>query len=133
MRRVLLIACSVAILRTAEAAPLWINIGPPGGEARSLSSEVNGRNVYVLNRRSGVFRSFNGGPWTLVFDAIARGLSVTRVVVDPVSLRVYIGTTAGLFRSDDSGATWRLLSGSSIIDVSALGDEIIVSTARDGL
>ncbi|HEX9500440.1 MAG TPA: hypothetical protein VGA10_02180 [Thermoanaerobaculia bacterium] len=133
MRRALLLAYSVAFLARAEAAPLWTNIGPFGGEARSLSSDTSGRNVYLLNRRSGVFRSLSGGPWTLVFDAMPRGVTPTRVVVDPLTLRVYIGTTTGLFRSDDNGATWRQLIGTSIIDAAAFGGEVVVSTPKDGL
>jgi hypothetical protein len=133
MRRVLFFACFAALFARAEAAPLWTNIGPFGGEARSISSDASGRNVYVLNPRSGVFRSFNGGPWTLVFDAIERGVTPTRVVVDPLSLRVYAGTTTGLFRSDDNGVTWRQLSSVSILDAAAIGDEIVVATPNDAL
>src|SRR5258708_40230090 len=93
MRRALLIACSVAVIGTAEAAPTWTNIGPPGGEARSLSSDASGRNVFLLNRRSGVFRSFTGGPWTLVVEAVARGAAPQRVGVAPATSRAYLGTT----------------------------------------
>jgi hypothetical protein len=133
MRRVIFFACFAAFFARAEAAPLWTNIGPFGGDARSISSDATGRNVFVLNRRSGVFRSLNGGPWTLVFDAIERGLTPTRVVVDALSSRVYVGTTTGLFRSDDDGATWRQLIGTSIIDAAAMSGEVVVATPKDSL
>jgi hypothetical protein len=133
MRRVIFFACFAALFARAEAAPLWTNIGPFGGDARSISSDATGRNVFVLNQRSGVFRSLNGGPWTLVFDAIERGLTPTRVVVDAFSSRVYVGTTTGLFRSDDNGATWRQLIGTSIIDAAAMSGEVVIATPKDSL
>jgi hypothetical protein len=131
MRRSLFFLCAVALLGPAQAAPLWTNIGPLGGEARSLSSDVTGRNVYLLNPRNGVFRSFNGGPWTLVFDTMARGVTPTHVLVDPVTSRVYIGASTGLFRSDDDGSTWRQLINQAIIDISAYSDQVVISTSEE--
>jgi len=64
--------CILALQLTAQlAAAAWINIGPYGGVARALASDASGTTVYVMNPRSGVFRS-SGGPWILVFDAIDR-------------------------------------------------------------
>ena len=114
----------------AEVGPAaWTNIGPFGGEARSLASDASGNTVYVLNRRTGVFRSSGGAPWTLVFDAVARGETPTRVAVDQQTSRAYVGTTTGLYRSDDNGLTWRALPTDPIIDVSAAGDRVIISTS----
>ena len=133
MRSALLVVCALTLIEPAHAAPAWVNIGPFGGEARSLSSDATGRNVYLLNPRSGIFRSANGGPWTLVFDAMARAVSPTRVVVDPVTSRVYVGTTAGFFGSSDNGTTWQALINASIIDADAYNDSVIISTQSDGL
>src|SRR5216684_2607638 len=128
MRSALLVVCALTLVEPAHAAPAWLNIGPFGGEARSLSSDATGRNVYLLNPRSGIFRSSNDGPWTLVFDAMARAVSPTRVVVDPVTSRVYVGTTTGLFGSNDNGTTWQSLINAAIVDASAHNDTVVIST-----
>ncbi len=127
MKHRLLFVFALALLADAGAAA-WTNIGPFGGEARSLASDASGNTVFVVNRRTGVSRSTGGGTWTLVFDAVGRGVTPTRVAVDPQTSRVYVGTTTGLYRSDDSGLTWRLLPTDPIIDVTASGDRVIVST-----
>src|SRR5712691_2188675 len=133
MRSALLVVCALTLVEPAHAAPAWLNIGPFGGEARSLSSDATGRNAYLLNPRSGIFRSSNGGPWTLVFDAMARAISPTRVVVDPATSRVYIGTTSGFFGSGDNGTTWEPLINAPIVDASAYNDSVVISTQMDGL
>jgi len=132
MRSALLVVCALTLVEPAYAAP-WLNIGPFGGESRSLSSDATGRNVYLLNPRSGIFRSSNGGPWTLVFDAMARAVSPTRVVVDSFTSRVYLGTTTALFGSNDNGTTWQPLINAAIVDASAHNDSVVISTQMDGL
>jgi hypothetical protein len=127
MKSGLLFFLALTFLAEVGAAP-WTNIGPFGGEARSLASDASGNTEYVLNGRTGVFRSSGGAPWTLVFDAIARGVTPTRVTVDPQTSRVYVGTTTGLYRSDNSGLTWQALATDPIIDVTAAGDRVIIST-----
>ena len=126
MRRLALV-CLLALVPAAPAA-VWTNIGPYGGDSRSLAADASGNNVFVLNPRSGVFRSSFFGPWTLVFDAITRGVTPTRVAVDSQTGRVYVGTASGLFRSDDTGTTWRPISDDSIIDVTAAGDRVVAAT-----
>jgi hypothetical protein len=131
MRAPLLILCALTALPCGGATPPWINIGPPGGEARSLASNARTDTTFVLNPRSGVFRTVAGGAWSLVFDALARHVTPTRVTVDPQTSRVYIGTTTGLFRSDDQGTSWRLVLDESIVDVSASYDLVMASTANE--
>ena len=120
--------CILALQLTAQlAAAAWINIGPYGGVARALASDASGTTVYVMNPRSGVFRS-SGGPWILVFDAIDYGVTTTGIIVDPQTSRVYAGTSAGLYQSDDGGASWRAINGEAIIAVDAASDRVIIST-----
>ncbi len=128
VKHALLVVCALSALGSIAAAPLWTNIGPEGGEARSFASDARTNTVFVVNPRSGVFRSA-GGPWTLVFDALGRGVTPTRVAVDLQTSRVYVGTTAGLFRSDDEGSNWRVLTTDPIIDITASSDHVIVSTS----
>jgi hypothetical protein len=129
----LLILCALAAAPGLAATPVWTNIGPEGGEARSFASDPRTDTAFVLNSRSGVSRSTAGGRWTLVFDAIAMRVTPTRVAVDPQTSRVYVGTTTGLFRSDDQGTTWRSMIEESIIDVTAVGDHVIISTPKNVL
>jgi photosystem II stability/assembly factor-like uncharacterized protein len=128
MRRALLFA--LLTLAPGAASAIWTNIGPFGGDARSLASDSAGNTVFVLNPRTGVFRSAFGGPWTLVFDALQRGVVPTRVAVDSQNGRAYIGATTGLYRSDDSGLTWKLVTSDPIVDVAAAGDRVIASTPQ---
>lgn len=113
------------------ATPIWTNIGPDGGDARILASDPRTDAAYVLIPRSGVFRRAPGGIWTLIFDAVARRVIPTRVAVDPQTSRVYVGTTTGLFRSDDAGLTWRTVATDSIVDVTASGDTVIISIPKE--
>ena len=106
----------------------WTNIGPFGGGVSGLASDRAGNAVFALSSRTGVFRSLSGGPWTLAFDAVSRGVTPTRMAVDSDTSRVYIGTNSGLFRSNDNGITWQLVSSEPIIDVTAAGDRVIIST-----
>src|SRR5207248_6210197 len=127
MRRCILVCLLASVPSVGIAA--WTNIGPFGGRVPSIATDSSGTNVFVLNPRSGVFRSTGGGPWTLVFDAAARGVIGSRVAVDSQNGRVYAGTSGGLFRSDDNGATWRLLINDPIFAVAAAGDRVVASAA----
>jgi len=131
MRSRLLIVCALIALPCSAAIFPWTNIGPPGGEARSLVTDPASDTTFVLNPASGVYRSQGGGPWSLVFDALGQGVTPTRVTLDPSADRLYVGTTNGLFRSDDQGATWRSILDGAIVDVSASRNEVFATTSSD--
>ncbi|HEY6147505.1 MAG TPA: hypothetical protein VIZ69_07390 [Thermoanaerobaculia bacterium] len=129
---VLLLASSPtgpATLYAATAALLFSS--PDGGETWSalpLAARVSAfavdpsspRIVYagtsfssgLFDPESGaVFKSVNSGASWTPATAGLRG-SVLALVVDPsVPSRIYCGTTDGLFRSGDGGASWRRIGG----------------------
>lgn len=127
MRTKFLALFALSFLPFAASAS-WVNIGPPGGEAPSMASIPSLDTLFAVNPRSGVFRSVGGRPWTLVFDAVARGVTAGVVVVDPQSLRLYAGTSGGLFRSEDEGVSWELVLNEKIVDVTATYDRLMVAT-----
>ncbi|MEO6259052.1 MAG: hypothetical protein ABIP63_01835 [Thermoanaerobaculia bacterium] len=117
-----LLAC---MSRSALCLPT--NVGPHGGVSKSLAVAAN--DVYVVNARSGVFRSTNGGPWMLSFDSLTRGITVLRVVADPSTSIVYAATTGGLFATE-AGDRWQLLREGAVSDVTVAASRIYVVTAN---
>ena len=117
----------MALVAAPSSGWAWTNIGPFGGVARSIAANANGTELYVMNPRSGLFRSSGGGPWMLVFDAVERGVTTTSVAADPQTSRVYAGTSNGVYRSDDAGVSWRPMNADSIIAVDAVSDRVIIS------
>jgi len=101
------------VMLSIPTASAWINIGPDGGVVRAMAASSGA--VYVLNTRSGVFRSVDGGlTWIPVFTAPATAIAADEVL--------YTGTTAGLFRNDTA------VTSDAVIAVAAESSRVIVST-----
>lgn len=87
----------------------------------------NPREVYVLVKGDGIYKSINGGdgPWARVnLDAKA----VTAVVIDPTNpARLFAPTWNAVLRSDDGGNTWKAfgngLNINRVVDVVAVDSE----------
>jgi hypothetical protein len=100
------------VLATAATAGVntWTLNGPGGGLTRSVAIHPTNASVVLASTGTGMYRSANGGStWTHVGDAA----SVDNIVFDPTNAnRVYAlgGGRAGLWRSDDAGATFALSS-----------------------
>src|SRR5689334_12154062 len=103
----------------------WREIGPPrAGRARALSGVASQPNVfYVGFDNGGVWRSTDyGSTWQPLFDKEGTG-SIGAIAVAPSAPNIiYVGSGAGIirpdlatgngmYRSDDSGRTWKQLGG----------------------
>ncbi len=117
----------------------WNSIGPGDVNGRILSLAVdptNGAIVYAGSANGGVFKTTDGGAaWTPLWNDQA-SLAVGAVAVAPSNPSVvYAGTGqwwrsaygafqaypgVGVYRSDDAGATWRLLSPIPSDEISAI-------------
>src|SRR5579859_7912871 len=99
----------------------WRNIGPlRAGRVSAVCGVPGNPAVYYMGLpQGGVWKTTSAGQtWFPVFDAVRTTSSVGAVQVAPSSPNVvYAGTGeisggnegAGIYRSDDAGATWRLL------------------------
>ncbi len=101
----------------------WVQRGPTniGGRVTAMAVDPTDANtVYAAAAEGGVLRSYDGGQhWTPLFDDMP-SLSIGAIALDPSDPSViYAGTGevnpgggsvayggAGVFRSDDQGATW---------------------------
>jgi photosystem II stability/assembly factor-like uncharacterized protein len=103
----------------ASPAQQWRQVGPPGGTVISLEADPRDVSKIYLGTSDGhvFFSSDEGQHWNLL-SRIGSGQDdvVTHIIVDPRdSKRLYASTWTlysgggGVYRSDDSGHTWRLI------------------------
>lgn len=97
----------------------WLGPGNVGGRIRSISIHpANADDILIGSVSGGVWRTFNGGgSWFPINDFLAN-LAVTTIARNPANANnLYAGTGegfgntdaiqgAGIFRSDDGGASW---------------------------
>jgi photosystem II stability/assembly factor-like uncharacterized protein len=145
------VLCSVLLfLFSAFAiASDWRLIGPEGGDVRSLAYDPSNPNRVLLGTSAGqLFDSEDGGSsWTL-FAHLAPGddYVLDHIIFDPshpatiyvAGWSLYNADEGDVFRSDDSGKTWRALPGVHGKSVRALAmapsnPSILVVGALDGI
>ena len=125
---------AVAIaLAAAVACPAqqWRQVGPPGGTVISLEADPRDPNGFYLGTSDGhVFFSTDEGQHWKLLSRIGSGQDdvITHILVDPRdSNRLYASTWTlysgggGVYRSDDSGHTWKLIG---------LGNETVRALAQ---
>jgi photosystem II stability/assembly factor-like uncharacterized protein len=114
--------CALALgLAAAVAAPAqqWRQVGPAGGTVISLEADPHDVNKIYLGTSDGhvFFSGDEGQHWSLL-SRIGSGQDdvITHIIVDPRdSKRLYASTWTlysgggGVYRSDDSGRSWRLI------------------------
>jgi len=151
MRAILRTAIFLSILLITKALPVaaqdWQPMGPPGGDVRSMAADPRDPDSLYLGTVDGhIFASKDGGAhWRLIGRAGERADTVVMaLMVDRRdSRRVYAATRVlgenggGVYRSDDSGATWRLsgLSGQAVraIVQSELDPRLMFAGTLDGV
>ena len=145
------IFCSVLLLTLSlfAGASDWRLIGPEGGDVRSLAYDPSNTNRILLGTSAGqLFNSEDGGAsWTL-FAHLAPGddYVLDHIIFNPdhpqtiyvAGWSLYNADEGDVFRSDDSGKTWRALPGVHGKSVRALAmapsnSNILVVGALDGI
>jgi len=113
-------ALALSLVATLGAsAQQWRQVGPSGGNVNSLEADPRDANKLYLGTSDGhvFFSGDEGQHWTLL-SRIGTGQDdvITHILVDPRdSKRLYASTWTlysgggGVYRSDDSGHTWRLV------------------------
>ena len=108
-------------LAAAAASPAqqWHQVGPAGGTVITLEADPHdGSKIYLGTSDGHVFLSNDEGRHWNLLSRIGSGQDdvVTHIIVDPRdSRRLYASTWTlysgggGVYRSDDSGHTWRLI------------------------
>ena len=100
-------AVSGAMFKSRDGGATWKPSGNGLGGARVSDLAVDPAHPTTLYALAGgkLYRSKNGGAvWA---ELAATGLRDEPQTVKPLAYGVLAGTTAGLFRSTDEGATWR--------------------------
>jgi photosystem II stability/assembly factor-like uncharacterized protein len=109
------------VLSAAASSPAeqWHQVGPAGGTVISLEADPRDSNKMYLGTSDGhVFVSNDEGQHWSLLSRIGSGQDdvVTHILVDPRdSKRLYASTWTlysgggGVYRSDDSGRTWKLI------------------------
>ena len=112
-----------------------INTGLPTG-AQVLSFANAGAAVYAGLQGAGLCVSRNNGQsWTLVGGGLPANITVYWIVID--GTRYYVATNLGIYVSNDSGATWVLLStgltNTNIFTIYAIASRLLVGSNGAGV
>lgn len=109
--RVVYAGTGIGLYRSTDQGRNWSPFGTGLGRAEVLSLAIDaiGFTFHAGTRRDGVLRATGGGAWR----AANRGLLAVpadALVLDPKRPgTIFLASTAGLFKTADSGATWRRL------------------------
>jgi len=116
-------AVLIGICLNLGASPAFAHGGGPqvfhgseGGVVHAiLVNPGDPATLYAATSEAGVFRSTDRGRhWTPVNRGLTR-MNVLSLAADPASPTLYAGTSGGLFKSIDEGATWRV-AGTELVD-----------------
>lgn len=106
----------------------WQMTGPWGGDVRSLVASPDNPDILYLGTSDGqLFKSNDGAAtWTRLQPGLGvLGVSVDSIVIDPHNSNtmyagvwgVAVDSTGGVFKSEDAGEHWKLLSGTKGLSV----------------
>lgn len=110
--RSVLLPAIVASLSAMPALAQWTSVGPEGGDVGAIAVDAaTPTTVYAgMYNDSGVYKSTNGGGiWSMSSNGLpsSGSYSIEAFVINPQApAGLYIGTSIGVFRSTDAGASW---------------------------
>jgi photosystem II stability/assembly factor-like uncharacterized protein len=110
--RLLAFVVGRGLFASTDRGATWLRLSgdQPYDVLALASGGGNPERLYLSTALMGLFRSVDGGAtWTNLPGAQLPGPAFA-LTVDPQSRAVYAGTSDGLYRSDDSGSSWKKLS-----------------------
>lgn len=136
-----------AVALCAPARAQWQAAGPWGGSATSIWADLHRPEVLLAGARNSlVFRSANGGArWERLAFPRYFSATITAVMIHPAEPRLYLaaaetpqGIGAGVWYSEDEGATWQAAAGVEGLSTYALAyfekdPRIMAAATRDGV
>ena len=79
--------------------------------------------AYAGTRTNGLYKTVNGGTgWSQLMSFPQPGALV--IAINPAATRIYAGTAAGIFRSNDGGSSWSAAS-TGLPPASVVGEIIV--------
>jgi photosystem II stability/assembly factor-like uncharacterized protein len=108
VRRFLLLLLLLLPLTVGAAVNRWSSTGPEGGTITALSiAQTKPDWMYAGSDGGALFRSVDGGAhWRRAGRGLP-GVRIDRIVISPVDAnRLWIGTSAGVYRSSDAGESF---------------------------
>ncbi|HPH86540.1 MAG TPA: hypothetical protein PLC48_13815 [Ferruginibacter sp.] len=110
-------------------APFWNKAFLPG----VFSNLTPGKNgIFAYNSQDGIFQKTNGtNGWTPVFtDFKAKRV---RSVLETAAGTIFIGTDKGLFKSTNSGKTWKLFPAAGLGWKTVESNGVLLTTGQQGI
>jgi len=132
----------------AEVAGAWKQIGPYGGDVRSLAARLDFSQLFLGTSNAQVYASRDAGrSWSWLSEVVARpDYVVDHILIDPLdSSTLYAGVWStepngggGVFKSTDAGRAWRSLpamAGQSVRSLaqSASHPRLLVAGSLEGV
>ncbi|MFP5285577.1 MAG: WD40/YVTN/BNR-like repeat-containing protein, partial [Thermoanaerobaculia bacterium] len=106
---ILALTTGLPALPVSAQSARWERIGPEGGFVIALAASPSRPGiVYAWLSPGGVYRSSDRGfTWTYAGRGLATGGAVDALGVDATSARTVYAVQDKLFKTEDSGASWR--------------------------
>lgn len=124
---------TISTSTTKDEVRRWEVTGPFGGDVRTMIAAPDNPDLLYLGTHDGqLFRSTDGAlTWNRIKPGIGkRGLSIDNLIIDPRNTQImYAGTwdtdssmnnDMGVYKSEDAGATWKLLKDTKGVHIFAV-------------